>query len=69
MDKNYPLLAKIDYPSDLKDKIGLSDLPQLCQEIRGFMIDSVSKTGGHLGAGLGVVELSLLRSIMFLILL
>jgi 1-deoxy-D-xylulose-5-phosphate synthase len=65
MDKNYPLLDKIDYPSDLKDKIGLSDLPQLCQEIRDFMIDSVSKTGGHLGAGLGVVELTVALHYVF----
>ena len=65
MEKNYPLLDKIDYPSDLKDKIGLSDLPQLCEEIRGFMIDSVSKTGGHLGAGLGVVELTVALHYVF----
>jgi 1-deoxy-D-xylulose-5-phosphate synthase len=58
MAKQYTLLDKIDYPSDLKDHMSIEDLPNLCQEIRDFMIDSVSKTGGHLGAGLGVVELT-----------
>jgi 1-deoxy-D-xylulose-5-phosphate synthase len=53
-----PLLDQVTYPSDLK-KIDDKDMPQLAQELRSEMIDAVSKTGGHLGAGLGVVELTL----------
>ncbi len=53
-----PLLDQVTTPSDLK-KIDDRDMPQLAQELRSEMIDAVSKTGGHLGAGLGVVELTL----------
>ncbi|PZU87416.1 MAG: 1-deoxy-D-xylulose-5-phosphate synthase [Shinella sp.] len=53
-----PLLDKVKLPADLR---GLDDrdLPQLAAELRKEMIDAVSKTGGHLGAGLGVVELTI----------
>ena len=53
-----PLLDQIDLPKDLRD---LSDdqLPVLASEVRAEMIDAVSITGGHLGAGLGVVELTI----------
>jgi 1-deoxy-D-xylulose-5-phosphate synthase len=53
-----PLLDTVRFPSDLKaidDKL----LPQLAEELRAEMIDAVSRTGGHLGAGLGVVELTI----------
>ncbi|WP_419913619.1 1-deoxy-D-xylulose-5-phosphate synthase [Hoeflea sp.] len=53
-----PLLDRINYPADLKD-IDDRDMPQLADELRSEMIDAVSVTGGHLGAGLGVVELTL----------
>ncbi len=53
-----PLLDKVKYPDDLK-KIDDRDLPQLAAELRAEMIDAVSRTGGHLGAGLGVVELTI----------
>jgi 1-deoxy-D-xylulose-5-phosphate synthase len=53
-----PLLDKVQYPADLK-KIDERDLPQLAAELRAEMIDAVSRTGGHLGAGLGVVELTI----------
>ena len=53
-----PLLDQVNYPADLK-RIEDKDMPQLAQELRAEMIDAVSKTGGHLGAGLGVVELTL----------
>ncbi|WP_034882851.1 1-deoxy-D-xylulose-5-phosphate synthase [Ensifer sp. WSM1721] len=53
-----PLLDKVKYPADLK-KIDDRDLPQLAAELRAEMIDAVSRTGGHLGAGLGVVELTI----------
>ncbi|OAP49514.1 1-deoxy-D-xylulose-5-phosphate synthase [Sinorhizobium americanum] len=53
-----PLLDKVNVPDDLK-KIDDKDLPQLASELRAEMIDAVSRTGGHLGAGLGVVELTI----------
>ena len=53
-----PLLDRVVYPADLK-KIDDRDMPQLADELRAEMIDAVSITGGHLGAGLGVVELTL----------
>ncbi|KQS96272.1 MULTISPECIES: 1-deoxy-D-xylulose-5-phosphate synthase [unclassified Rhizobium] len=53
-----PLLDQVVYPDDLK-KIDDKDLPQLATELRAEMVDAVSRTGGHLGAGLGVVELTI----------
>ncbi|WP_183793480.1 1-deoxy-D-xylulose-5-phosphate synthase [Allorhizobium borbori] len=53
-----PLLDQVHFPADLK-KIDDRDLPQLARELRDEMIDAVSRTGGHLGAGLGVVELTI----------
>jgi 1-deoxy-D-xylulose-5-phosphate synthase len=53
----FPLLSKIDTPEDLK-KIPEKKLHEIADEVRGYMVDVVSKTGGHLGAGLGVVELT-----------
>ncbi|OQP83922.1 1-deoxy-D-xylulose-5-phosphate synthase [Rhizobium rhizosphaerae] len=53
-----PLLDKVALPEDLK-RIDDKDLPQLAGELRAEMIDAVSRTGGHLGAGLGVVELTI----------
>jgi 1-deoxy-D-xylulose-5-phosphate synthase len=41
------------------------DLPQVCQELRDFLIEHISRTGGHLGAGLGVVELTLALHYVF----
>ena len=55
---NTPLLDLIHSPADLR-QIPDADLPQLAAELRADMIDLVSKTGGHLGAGLGVVELTI----------
>ncbi|NHT78861.1 1-deoxy-D-xylulose-5-phosphate synthase [Rhizobiaceae bacterium CRRU44] len=53
-----PLLDKVNLPRDLK-AIDDKDLTQLAGELRAEMIDAVSRTGGHLGAGLGVVELTI----------
>ncbi|MGQ3215121.1 1-deoxy-D-xylulose-5-phosphate synthase [Shinella sp.] len=53
-----PLLDKVRIPADLK-AVDDRDLPQLASELRAEMIDAVSRTGGHLGAGLGVVELTI----------
>lgn len=52
-----PLLDQVTFPSDLR-KLAPSQLPQFADELRSEMIDAVSQTGGHLGAGLGVVELT-----------
>ncbi|MEQ8146676.1 1-deoxy-D-xylulose-5-phosphate synthase [Streptomyces sp. OP7] len=53
-----PLLTRITGPRDL-DRLTLEELDQLAGEIRTFLVDAVSKTGGHLGPNLGVVELTL----------
>jgi 1-deoxy-D-xylulose-5-phosphate synthase len=52
-----PLLDTVQYPSDLR-KLKPEQMRQLCDELRQEMISAVSVTGGHLGAGLGVVELT-----------
>ena len=61
---NYKFLDKINFPSDLK-KLSNKDLKILSEEIREKMIEAVSKTGGHLGAGLGVVELTVALHYIF----
>ncbi|MFV8182550.1 MULTISPECIES: 1-deoxy-D-xylulose-5-phosphate synthase [unclassified Streptomyces] len=53
-----PLLTRIRGPRDL-DRLSLEELDQLAEEIRSFLVDAVSKTGGHLGPNLGVVELTI----------
>ncbi len=58
------LLEKIKYPSDLR-KLKRQDLKQLSKELREELIDVVSTTGGHLGAGLGVVELTVALHYVF----
>lgn len=55
--QEYRYLNKIDYPADLK-KLEVDKLPDLCDEIRDFLVHSVSKTGGHLASNIGAVELS-----------
>ncbi|HEX6441616.1 MAG TPA: 1-deoxy-D-xylulose-5-phosphate synthase [Stellaceae bacterium] len=52
-----PLLDQINVPADLR-RFPESDLPQIADELRAELIDAVSITGGHFGAGLGVVELT-----------
>jgi 1-deoxy-D-xylulose-5-phosphate synthase len=52
-----PLLSQINIPEDLR-KLNKSDLQQVCNELRQFIIDCVSVNGGHFGASLGVVELT-----------
>ncbi len=51
------LLSQIEYPSDLR-KLSKEQLHQVCDELRQFIIDTVSVHGGHFGASLGVVELT-----------
>lgn len=59
-----PLLKKINSPADLK-KLDQAQLVQLCDELRHFIIDNVSVYGGHFGASLGVVELTVALHYVF----
>jgi 1-deoxy-D-xylulose-5-phosphate synthase len=52
------LLTQINSPNDLKKIVSKEELPQLCNELRQFIVDVVSEKGGHFGASLGVVELT-----------
>ena len=54
------MLEKIQKPNDIK-KIPADQLPALAEEIREFIIESLSKTGGHLASNLGVVELTIAK--------
>jgi len=58
------LLDKINYPADLR-KLRKDELKQLAKELREELIDVVSVTGGHLGAGLGVIELTVALHYVF----
>ena len=57
-------LKNINYPNDLK-KLNLMDLRILADEVREYLIDTISKIGGHLGASLGVCELTLALHYVF----
>lgn len=59
-----PLLAKINSPDDVK-KLDQAQLVQLCDELRHFIVDNVSVYGGHFGASLGVVELTVALHYVF----
>ena len=59
-----PLLDSVNYPSELR-KLSKQELKQLADELREFLIYSVSKSGGHFGAGLGVIELTLALHYVF----
>ena len=59
-----PLLDQVAVPDDLR-RLAEADLPQLASELRAETIDAVSVTGGHLGAGLGVVELTVALHYVF----
>jgi len=64
MTQNYKFLKNINFPSDLR-KLSESNLQEVSNEVRREMIDAVSETGGHLGAGLGVVELTVALHYVF----
>jgi 1-deoxy-D-xylulose-5-phosphate synthase len=53
----YPLLSAIDSPADLR-QLAEGQLPALADELRAYLIESVAQSGGHFGAGLGVIELT-----------
>ncbi len=60
----YPLLDTINYPSQLRE-LERDVLPQLAKELREFLVESVSKTGGHLSSNLGTVELTIALHYVF----
>tara|TARA_B100000900_G_scaffold111905_1_gene93599 strand:- start:537 stop:2450 length:1914 start_codon:yes stop_codon:yes gene_type:complete len=64
MNKKYRFLDDINFPSDIR-KLSKSELKILSEEVRTELIDAVSVTGGHLGAGLGVVELTVALHYVF----
>jgi len=53
----YPRLSRIDTPADLR-RFDEAELPAVAEELRAYLIESVGRSGGHFGAGLGVVELT-----------
>jgi len=53
-----PLLGKVNSPADLKANVAEDQLPQLCNELRQYIVDIVSEKGGHFGASLGTVEMT-----------
>ena len=64
MTEDYKYLKEINFPADLR-KLSESQLQDLSNEVRAEMISAVSQTGGHLGAGLGVVELTVALHYVF----
>ncbi len=54
---NYKYLFDINSPADLRE-LPVTELPRVCDEVREYLIETITKTGGHFGAGLGVVELT-----------
>ena len=64
MKEDYKFLNNINFPSDIR-KLSENDLQKVSDEVRKEMIRAVSETGGHLGAGLGVVELTVALHYVF----
>ena len=60
-----PNLEKIEFPADLREKFKPEELEQVCNELRQYIIDVVSEKGGHFGASLGVVELTVALHYVF----
>ena len=58
------MLERIQKANDIKN-LKREELPQLAQEIREFLVDKVSRTGGHLASNLGVVELTMAMHLVF----
>jgi len=54
---NFPYLEKINFPEDLR-KLNIKELPAVCRELRQFIVENVSKAGGHFASNLGTVELA-----------
>ncbi|HEV7271379.1 1-deoxy-D-xylulose-5-phosphate synthase [Pseudoxanthomonas sp.] len=60
----YPRLSRIHVPDDLR-QFDESELPAIAEELRGYLIESVGRSGGHFGAGLGVIELTVALHYLF----
>jgi len=63
-EPHFRFLDSINYPEDLR-RCEVQDLRKICAEVREFLVDCVSKTGGHFGAGLGAVELAVALHYVF----
>ena len=61
---HYPLLEGISEPKDLR-RLPLSSLPELCREIRSFLLDQLSVHPGHLASSLGAVEIAVALHYVF----
>src|SRR3989338_1599525 len=64
LETTYPLLSRVDSPADLR-QLDEDSLPPLADELRRYLIDTVSRTGGHLASSLGTVELTLALHYVF----
>ena len=64
INNNSPILSQIESPSDLR-LLDEKDLPLLAEELRAFIIESLSKTGGHLASGLGSIEITIALHYLF----
>ena len=64
LSETFPILAQIDSPLDLRE-LDESQLPELAEEIRAFLLQSLSSTGGHLASGLGSVEITIALHYLF----
>jgi len=62
--EKFPLLSLVNSPADLRE-LSDSQLPQFCDEMRQFLVESVAVTGGHLGASLGTIELTVALHYIF----
>ncbi|HEX5756730.1 MAG TPA: 1-deoxy-D-xylulose-5-phosphate synthase [Arenimonas sp.] len=62
--ERYPRLSKITVPADLR-AFPETELPAIAEELRGYLIEQVSQSGGHFGAGLGVIELTVALHYLF----
>ncbi len=62
--QDYPMLSRVNYPADMKN-MSVSELRQLSADVRNYIIDVISKVGGHFGAGLGTVELAVALHYVF----
>src|SRR5690606_21158306 len=60
----YPRLSRIGSPADLR-RFDEAELPAVADELRAYLIESVGKSGGHFGAGLGVIELTVALHAMY----
>lgn len=56
-EEKYKILSNVQYPSDIRN-LDVNQLKQLCTDIREYIVDIISETGGHFGGGLGTVELT-----------